>query len=287
MKILTGDVIPTSGSAYLGGLNIATRQRMARRLIGYCPQFDALHDFLTVEEHLELYAKIKGVDNRHVTRVVNDKIRQLDLEQFRKKLSKGLSGGNKRKLSAAIALIGNPSIVFMDEPSTGMDPAARRKMWDVIADVCDSGFSTVILTTHSMEECEALCSRIGILVSGRLQCLGGAQHLKARFGHGYTIHMNLNLPSDHDMKDMIRQMTEIVGSAEVQNLSLAMVDQICSTDRRRFEMVSKCSGSAWVFEQYLENDSMIPIEVFASWWIQEDQVRDVGAFSPQNLNRQS
>ena len=90
--------------------------------------------------------------------------------------------------------------------------------------------------------------------------------------------MNLNLPSDHDMKDMIRQMTEIVGSAEVQNLSLAMVDQICSTDRRRFDMVYGCTGSAWVFEQYLKNDSVIPMEVFASWWIQEEQVRDVSGF---------
>jgi len=90
------------------------------------------------------------------------------------------SGGNKRKLSLGMALIGNPRIVFLDEPSTGMDPQARRDMWNLISQTM-SGRS-VILTTHSMEECEALCERIGIMVAGQFRCIGSSQHLKSKFG---------------------------------------------------------------------------------------------------------
>jgi ABC-type multidrug transport system ATPase subunit len=90
------------------------------------------------------------------------------------------SGGNKRKLSLAVALVGRPSVVFLDEPSTGMDPVARRQMWEVIEAVKRT--SSVVLTTHSMEECEALCNRIGIMVGGKFRCLGSAQHLKNKVG---------------------------------------------------------------------------------------------------------
>ena len=284
MKILTGNEIPTNGAVYLGGINISTKQRAARKLIGYCPQFDALHDLLTVEEHLELYASIKGVKSRHIKRVVDDKIQQLDLGEFRGKLSKGLSGGNKRKLSTAIALIGNPSIVFLDEPSTGMDPASRRKMWDVIADVIESGNSTVVLTTHSMEECEALCNRIGILVSGRLQCLGSIQHLKARYGQGYTIDLNLTLPLEQELYDMQREIMASLASQFQQTvlsanvLNDAMIQYLCGADRARYEMIRTCEGSAWIFAQFLQVENGIPLDVFSSWWIQENQAGYVEHF---------
>ena len=96
------------------------------------------------------------------------------------KLTQGLSGGNKRKLSTAIALIGSLRIIFLDEPSTGVDISSRRKMWDIIANVCAAKESCVVLTTHSMEECEALCTRVGVLVNGNLKCLGSVEHLKQK-----------------------------------------------------------------------------------------------------------
>ncbi|CAN0202592.1 unnamed protein product, partial [Hapterophycus canaliculatus] len=100
----------------------------------------------------------------------------------------GYSGGNKRKLSVAVAMIGNPQIVFLDEPSTGMDPMARRMMWSYIMRVVtENRECAMILTTHSMEECEALCQRIGIMVGGRMRCLGSSQHLKTRFGKGFQL----------------------------------------------------------------------------------------------------
>jgi ATP-binding cassette subfamily A (ABC1) protein 1 len=149
LKMLTGDILPTSGTARLAGYDIITEQPEVRRLLGYCPQFDALLDLLTVREHLELYARIKGVPEKEVTSVVETKLTEMDLRQFANKKAGTLSGGNKRKLSVAIALIGDPPIVFLDEPSTGMDPVARRFMWSVISRVAtERKQCSIILTTH-------------------------------------------------------------------------------------------------------------------------------------------
>jgi ATP-binding cassette subfamily A (ABC1) protein 3 len=197
LKILSGDIIPTKGIAYLGGFDILTQQIQCRRLIGYCPQFDALLDLLTSREHLELFSRIKGVPEEIVPSLVDEKLRQMDLLDFEHKLAGSLSGGNKRKLSVAIALIGSPPVIFLDEPSTGMDPVARRFMWDVIAKVStERKDCSIMLTTHSMEECEALCTRTGIMVGGRLRCLGSNQRLKSRFGNGLQMEVKLRPPSE-------------------------------------------------------------------------------------------
>lgn len=103
----------------------------------------------------------------------------------------GYSGGNKRKLSLGIALIGNPSVIFLDEPSTGMDPKARRFMWSLIQDIART--HCVILTTHSMAECEATCTRLCIMVSGRLTCLGTPQHIKSTYGDGFSLEIKSSL----------------------------------------------------------------------------------------------
>lgn len=137
--------------------------------IGYCPQFDALLDNLTAREHLNLYAAIKGIPDHLRDNLVEKKLIEMDLKKFEGILAGTFSGGNKRKLSVAIAMLGQPSIVFLDEPSTGMDPAARRFMWDVISRISTvNKSSSVILTTHSMEEAEALSSRVAIQVEGTL-----------------------------------------------------------------------------------------------------------------------
>ena len=185
LKMMTGDESPTSGTALLGGLDIMNNPYEVRQLIGYCPQFDALLPLLTAREHLMLYARIKCVPEARVERFVAALISKLGLEQIADKPAGTYSGGNKRKLSVGIALVGNPLIVFLDEPSTGMDPQARRSMWKLISSTMAN--RSVILTTHSMEECEALCDRIGIMTGGRLRCLGTAPHLKQRFGSGYQV----------------------------------------------------------------------------------------------------
>jgi ABC-type multidrug transport system ATPase subunit len=195
LSILTAEFPPSSGQVWLGGYDIADNPEVVRRLVGYCPQFDALFDLLTGQEHLELYARVKGLSEAQVKTVVARKVMEMDLVEFANRNATTYSGGNRRKLSVAMAMIGSPQIVILDEPSSGMDAVARRFMWKVISDITTKrGECCVILTTHSMEECEALCTRIGIMVGGRFRCMGSAQHLKSRYGMGYQLEISVALP---------------------------------------------------------------------------------------------
>jgi len=191
------------------GLDLYINIHTCRRKIGYCPQFDALFELLTAREHLELYARIKGIREKDIQRVVNAKIAEMGLTEYADRYAGTYSGGNKRKLSVAIAMIGEPSIVFLDEPSTGMDPVARRFMWDVISDIVTKReMCSLILTTHSMEECEALCTRIGIMVGGVMRCLGSAQRLRTKYGKGYQIEFGMEIPSVDEVSEYANQLVQ-------------------------------------------------------------------------------
>ncbi|CAH0482415.1 unnamed protein product [Peronospora belbahrii] len=268
MKMLTGDELPTRGTATLGGFDILTQQIEVRRQIGYCPQFDALFDLLTVREHLELFASIKGIRRSQLNDVVEDKIKQLNLGDFEQKLAGSLSGGNKRKLSVAIAMIGNPQIIFLDEPSTGMDPVSRRFMWDVIADISTRGKnSTIVLTTHSMEESEALCSRVGIMVGGRLRCLGSVQHLKSRFGDGLIFDVKLANPSQDELDDLVqRYFGGAVGTVTREDL-----EDKCRIfgDHELAQRVVASHSTGYGLAAILERDGFIQAETFLSWCMEE------------------
>ncbi|KAJ1086296.1 hypothetical protein NDU88_006417 [Pleurodeles waltl] len=185
-KMLTGDTEVTQGEATLVGHSVLYDLQSVHQNMGYCPQFDAICDLLTGRELLEFYGRLRGIPEDEVPKVAQWGIKKLGLVQYAERPSGKYSGGNKRKLSTAIALIGSPPVVFLDEPTTGMDPRARRFLWNCILSVLKEGRS-VVLTSHSMEECEALCTRMAIMVNGRFCCLGSVQHLKNRFGDGYTI----------------------------------------------------------------------------------------------------
>lgn len=189
LKILSGEQRPTSGTASLNGFDVVDEQAAVRSAFGYCPQFDALSPLLSAREHLELYAALKLAPRSRMGGYVDKMLTRLDLTKYADRQSGTYSGGNKRKLSVGIALVGGPRVVALDEPSTGIDPLARRGLWKLISSTMQR--RAVILTTHSMEECEALCQRIAILVSGALVCIGSAQHLKHRFGNGVLLHIKL------------------------------------------------------------------------------------------------
>ncbi|XP_054608194.2 phospholipid-transporting ATPase ABCA1 isoform X2 [Nothobranchius furzeri] len=190
-RMLTGDTPITYGKAFLSHHSVLTEMEQVHQLMGYCPQFDAISDLLTGREHLELYARLRGVPEEAVTKVAQWGVKKLGLTQYSEQEAGGYSGGNKRKLSTAISFIGAPSVIFLDEPTSGMDPKAKRFLWNCIVNVTKEG-RAVVLTSHSMEECEALCTRMAIMVNGRFQCLGSVQHLKNRFGDGYTIILRLS-----------------------------------------------------------------------------------------------
>ncbi|CAE7550939.1 ABCA1 [Symbiodinium sp. CCMP2592] len=195
MKMLTGEELCTSGDASIGGFDIKTQQNQVRRLIGYCPQFDALIGTLTAREHLTLFARIKGFPESELPAYVDSLLDQLTLRPYADKQAFSFSGGTRRKLSLGLSLVGDPRCVFLDEPTTGVDPESRRFMWKLISSTMVG--RAVILTTHSMEECEALCNRIGIMVNGRLVCLGSASQLKAAHGYGYQFEVTFASDVDH------------------------------------------------------------------------------------------
>ncbi|XP_027890739.1 ATP-binding cassette sub-family A member 2 isoform X3 [Xiphophorus couchianus] len=200
-KMLTGDECTSGGEAFINRNSILKDLLRVQQSIGYCPQFDALFDDLTAREHLQLYTRLRGIPWKDQERVVQWALEKLELSKYADKPAGTYSGGNKRKLSTAIALIGYPSLIFLDEPTTGMDPKARRFLWNLILDIIKTGRS-VVLTSHSMEECEALCTRLGIMVNGRFKCLGSIQHLKNRFGDGYMI--TVRTKSSGNVKEVVR-----------------------------------------------------------------------------------
>uniref|UniRef100_A0A8C4IQ72 P-type phospholipid transporter n=1 Tax=Dicentrarchus labrax TaxID=13489 RepID=A0A8C4IQ72_DICLA len=189
-KMLTGDSDVTSGEATVAGYSILTDILDVHQNMGYCPQFDAIDELLTGREHLYLYARLRGVPESEIPRVAEWGIQKLGLTEYAGRCAGTYSGGNKRKLSTAIAMIGCPALVLLDEPTTGMDPHSRRFLWNAIMSVIQDG-RAVVLTSHSMEECEALCTRLAIMVNGTFKCLGTIQHLKYKFGDGYVVTMKI------------------------------------------------------------------------------------------------
>lgn len=210
-KMLTGDEMVTSGQIYVNKLNVKNNMKQIQQSIGYCPQFDALIESMTAREILTMFAHFRGVTFKQIPQTVDELLNHLMLEKYADKTVETYSGGNKRKLSTAVALVGNPPLVLLDEPTTGMDPGTRRKLWNTLIGVRDSG-RTLILTSHSMDECEALCTRIAIMVNGQFRCLGSIQHLKSKFGEGYTLIAKMSLPenanAEADMTPLIRCIEE-------------------------------------------------------------------------------
>jgi len=223
MGMMTAEFPPSSGDATLAGFSVASEPEKTRRRVGYCPQFDAHFTNLTGREHVELYASIKGIPAELVKEASMAKLAEVGLSEFDSdRLAAGYSGGMKRRLSLATATIGNPQIVFLDECSTGVDPVARREIWEMVSNmVSDKNVppaerTSVILTTHSMEECEALCPRIAIMAGGNLRCLGSAQQLKSKFGQGYQLEMKIQdvETSDKDYLDILIRLASSMNIEE-------------------------------------------------------------------------
>ncbi|XP_062168317.1 ABC transporter A family member 2-like isoform X2 [Alnus glutinosa] len=190
INCLTGITPVTDGDALIYGNSIRRAVGMSniRRIIGVCPQFDILWDALSGQEHLHLFASIKGLPPASIKSVAQNSLAEVRLTEAAKMRAGSYSGGMKRRLSFAIALIGDPKLVILDEPTTGMDPITRRHVWDIINDAKKG--RAIVLTTHSMEEADILSDRIGIMAKGRLRCIGTSIRLKSRFGTGFIANVS-------------------------------------------------------------------------------------------------
>ncbi|XP_028824838.1 cholesterol transporter ABCA5 isoform X2 [Denticeps clupeoides] len=192
MHMLAGDTNPTAGQILMGDYGSGVRPgNNPLEHVGYCPQVNPLWPRLTLQEHLEIYAAIKGLKDQDVPGIIRRVVHALDLKDHLHKQSKNLSGGIKRKLCFALSMLGNPQIVLLDEPSTGMDPKSKQRMWRAIRAAFKNCQRGAILTTHYMEEAEAVCDRVAIMVSGQIRCIGSIQHLKGKFGRCYSLEIKL------------------------------------------------------------------------------------------------
>lgn len=212
LKVLCGDHPPTAGSVTVCGDDVSANLRRVQRALGYCPQFDPLLELMTGRETTRMYAALKGVPSRDVDAAAAAVLRGVGLAKFADAPCGTYSGGNKRKLSLAVALVGGPRVLLLDEPSSGMCPLGRRMMWDTVERAAEG--LTVVLTTHAMDECEALCERVGMMAGGRLMCLGSSQHLKGRFGEGYVVDAKVASAADGSGEEGARKAAAVRAALE-------------------------------------------------------------------------
>lgn len=215
ISLIRGDLKPSinGGDVFVEDVSVTKNLAGARANLGVCPQIDAL-DQMTVREHLEFYAKVRGIPD--VDHNVAQILHAVGLEAFSTRMAHALSGGNKRKLSLGIALMGNPTVVLLDEPSSGLDAASKRIMWKTLAATVPG--RSILLTTHSMEEADALAGRAGILAR-RMLALGTPDDLRHRFGDALHIHLvSSSAPrtSPEEMQGVINWIRTTFPSADVE-----------------------------------------------------------------------
>lgn len=208
LSLVTGTNAPDTGEAWIAGNDTSDRTLHAGN-IGFCPQFDILWPLLNVKEHLIFLSMFKGKSRKEAEDNVMEVIKQVDLEEDHHKMANQLSGGMKRRCSLAMALTGNPKIVFLDEPSSGLDPVKRRHFWELVKSVTSD--RAVLLTTHLMEEADTLCSEIGIITTGKMRCVGNSIYLKNNFTEGIKIQIMLDKEKISSEKFMEMLKKEIPG----------------------------------------------------------------------------
>uniref|UniRef100_R7WDY3 ABC transporter A family member 7 n=1 Tax=Aegilops tauschii TaxID=37682 RepID=R7WDY3_AEGTA len=248
ISMMVGLTKPTSGTAYAHGMDIRMDMDDIYTNMGVCPQHEyllqlvahlaisflshvtlsshgnwsclkcsLLWETLTGKEHLFFYARLKNLKGAALVKAVNDSLKSVTLFHGGvgdKQVGK-YSGGMKRRLSVAISLIGDPKVVYMDEPSTGLDPASRNNLWNIVKEAKRN--RAIILTTHSMEEAEVLCDRLGIFVDGEFQCLGNPKELKARYGGAYIFTVTTPPEQESEIEQLVHRLSP--SANKIYNLS--------------------------------------------------------------------
>ncbi|CAF4498656.1 unnamed protein product [Rotaria socialis] len=217
ISVLTGIYPPTNGSASIYGRDITTDYDQIRKNVGLCPQEDILFDFMTVREHLQFYGRLKGnMSSKELERDVNELLSSMGLWTFQHERVSSLSGGVRRRVAVSIAFVAGSRTVILDEPTSGVDPCARRSIWEVIFKHRTG--RTILLTTHYLDEADTLSDRIAIIHQGRLLCSGSSMFLKKRFGKGYSLTVDLKLKVQNKIK--------VVESKQFKDLNTFILQEI-------------------------------------------------------------
>ncbi|KAL7139184.1 hypothetical protein ABFS83_09G034000 [Erythranthe nasuta] len=260
INMMIGLIKPSSGTAYVQGLDIRTDMDRIYTSMGVCPQHDLLWETLTGREHLLFYGRLKNLKGAALTQAVEESLKSVNLFHggvADRKAGK-YSGGMKRRLSVAISLIGDPKVVYMDEPSTGLDPASRNMLWNVVKRAKQN--RAIILTTHSMEEAEHLCDRLGIFVDGSLQCVGNPKELKGRYGGSYVFTMTTSPTHEEEVENLVNQLSP----------NATKVYQISGT--QKFELPKNEIRIADVFEAVGNAKSRFTVQ---AWGLADTTLEDV------------
>lgn len=232
ISMLIGQFASTSGQSWINGYETGTDQAM--RSLGIVPQFDVLYDDLTVCQHLEFYSALKGIKRAFVSKWCLKIAATVALDgSLYHRESKRLSGGMKRRLSIAVSLISDPRTLFLDEPTTGLDPEIKRSVWGVI-ETLKREQKCIVLTTHGMDEAEKLCDRVGIMTKGRLRCVAPITRLRKRFGRVLELSFTLIRNQDEKMETYIRAfastavLTSSYGPTRVYSIEKDQVNDMSS-----------------------------------------------------------
>ena len=228
---MTGMTEMTGGDVSVNGVSVGEQPHKAKRGIGYCPQHNILYDFMTCGEHVKMFGMIKGCDVKNVDSEVTEALRDVALITKKNSKSKNLSGGMKRKLLIAMSFIGESNVVFLDEPTSGMDVHSRRFIWSLVRKKRNEG-RAVILSTHFLDEADVLSDRIAILSKGRLKCLGSPMFLKRAYGVGYQLTVENTRPPLTNVFDLARK---VVPEAKLlTDVGTEVSIQLPTTSQHRF-----------------------------------------------------
>ena len=186
IRQITTELRPTSGEVRVFGLDAVARPHAVKRLMGVMPQEATLYWGLSVHHHLRIFAKLRGLRRRDAKHRCEELIADLGLQEHRDKSTETLSGGLRRRVLLGIAAVADSPLLILDEPSAGLDPEARRDLWDLLRSYRQRG-KTVLLSTHYMEEAETLCSRVGIIQEGSLRALDSIENLYSAYGYDYKV----------------------------------------------------------------------------------------------------
>jgi ABC-type multidrug transport system ATPase subunit len=255
LSILTGALQKTSGHVYFEGEEVVFGERTDAK-IGFCPQFDVLWPSLTVDEHFIFFTKFKDFHPSSMPQYIDGLVNSLHLGRDRQKKAIELSGGMRRRVSLGNAVSGEPRVIFLDEPSSGLDPVRRREFWELIRKVGVG--RAVVLTTHLMEEADVLSDEIGIMLSGELKTIGTANYLKDKYGGGMK--MQIVLTSLDAKEKVLNILSSVFSSVEVtwefdKTLTLTVSDKE-QRMRKTFAIARDLQNEGLIQDWSLSNGSL-------------------------------
>lgn len=256
-RIITGGLAPSGGNVVVDGRSVLTDMESIYGDMGVCFQHDILWDILSVREHLYFVGRVRAIAPLELPAAVNAALEAVDLTNACTRRSSACSGGMRRRLSVAMSLLGDPSVVVLDEPSSGLDPSTQERLWHAISNAKVG--KTIIVTTHSMEEAQKLCDRVAMLSRGRLKAIGNPDELRLRLGRGYRV--SVSLPQSR-FADLHKLMTDISPESRVESALAGTVNY----------SVPRSVPLSRIFEELTRNKQQLSA---VDWEVSQSTLEDV------------